>query len=294
MLALLAAAVAGCGRPMAAPDRGPSANGRVVSLAPSLTEIVCAVGGGPLLAGRTDVCNYPPGIVAAVPVLGGFGRPSLEAILAQRATLVIESDLEDKGILNALETLGVRHVRVPCRRLDDVPVAIRTVGDLLGRTEQARAAAGEIEAGIAALRRAAANRPGPRPRVFVERWGDPLMTVGRGSFVAELVSLAGGANVGDDLAADYAAVTPEWVLTRDPEAICCLYAGRATAAGIARRPGWEQVAAVRSRRIYDDADLDVVCRPGPRVLDGVAWFRRCVTNALPTAGAPAGERGSQP
>ena len=103
---------AGCRR-AASPEVAPTTNAiRVVSLAPNITEIVCAVGGADCLVGRTDVCNYPTGIVARVPVVAGFGRPFLEPIFAQKPTLVLDAALEDVSLGTAMERLGIarRHI----------------------------------------------------------------------------------------------------------------------------------------------------------------------------------------
>ncbi len=293
LAALLLAA--GCGRPAESARRSgrPVAAGplRVASLAPSLTEIVYALGGESVLVGRTDVCNYPPAAITNVPIVGSFGRPSLDALVAQQANLVLVVDLDDKGTTGLMNRLGLRPVRVPCQQLDQIPSAIRTVGELIGHVPAAEQLAGSITAGVAAQRQSVASLPAPRPRVFVELWSNPLMTVGRGSFVAELVTLAGGHNLGDELTSEYANVAPEWVLARDPEVIFCLYMGDrgVAAARVRQRLGWQHLAAVRNGRIYDRFDLDVICRPGPRVLSAIAQFQQAL-QATPQAPArPAGE-----
>lgn len=282
-LFLLLLAVAGCGRPTRTPAR-PDGPVRLVSLAPSLTEITAAIGAGDLLVGRTDVCNYPPEVVASVPVVGGFGVPSLEAIARQRATLVIDVDLEDESVGSALDRLGIARQRVPCHHLDDIAPAIRTVGRLTGRPEAAGALADDLAARIAALRAAQATAsPESRPRVFVEIWSDPIMTVGRGSFIAELVALAGGRNLGDEAATEYFTASPEWVLARNPDVILAVYMSYDHTARrrIMARPGWRSVAAVRTGRVHDGFDPDVICRPGPRVLQAAAALAEAIAPPAP-------------
>ncbi len=264
---------AGCVREAAPPaDDGP----RLVSLAPSLTEIVFAIGAGERLVGRTDVCNFPPA-ARRVAVAGSFGRPSLEAILALRPTMVLTVDLEDERALDPLVAAGIVHRRIVCRRLDDIPGAIRETGELAAAREQARALADGLAAEVARLRAArGAAEAASVPSVFIEIWGDPLMTAGRRSFVSELVALAGGRNLGDELAGDYVTVSPEWVARSDPDVILCLYMASDTRAAerVAARAGWRHLRAVRERRVYDGFDTDVLFRPGPRVLEGVESLRR--------------------
>lgn len=266
-------ALCGCGREVAPVI--PEAVGpvRLVSLAPSLTEIVFAVGAGDRLVGRTDVCDWPPE-AAAVPVVGSFGRPVLDALLRQRPTLVLTTDLEDEAALGTLERYGIAHRRIPCNTLDEIAPALREVGRLAGEAAAGWQAGDALAAELVRLRGEAAW-DGRRPSVFVEIWGDPLMTAGRRSFVAELVRLAGGSNLADTVDADYFTVSPEWVVARDPEMIFCLYMSRDTQAvrRVAQRVGWQSVRAVRADAVYDGFSADLLFRPGPRVLDGVAELR---------------------
>jgi iron complex transport system substrate-binding protein len=255
---------------------------RIVSLAPNLTEIVCAVGGANRLVGRTEVCNYPANLLVNVPVVGGFGRPYLEPLLAQKPTLVLDVDLEDKALGAAFERLGIGRQHIACRRLADIPPAVRTIGQLAGRIDAGNALADSIESGIRNRRVALAQMPPEqRPLVYVEIWGDPPMTVGKNSFVSELVALAGGRNMGDELAHDYAAVSTEWVLTHNPDIILCLYPsdGHHARTTVASRMGWQTLRAVQNGRVYDDFNLDTILRPGPRVLDGVEQLRRAIAES---------------
>lgn len=264
--------VCGCGRD-AAPAPREAEGVRVVSLAPNLTEIIFAVGAGDRLVGRTDVCDWPPP-AAAVPVVGSFGRPVLEAVLRQRPTLVLTTDLEDEAALASLGRYGIVHRRIPCNTLDEIAPALREVGRLTDAAAAGRQAGDSLADALDRLR-AEAARDGHRPRVFVEIWGDPLMTAGRRSFVAELVRLAGASNLADVVDADYFTVSPEWVISRDPEMIFCLYMSRDTQAvqRVRQRVGWQSVRAVRENAVYDGFPSDLLFRPGPRVLDGVANLR---------------------
>ena len=106
-----------------------------------------------------------------------------------------------------------------------------------------------------------------------------MMTPGRDCFLSEVVALAGGRNLGDDLEnKDYTTISPEWVVARDPDVIVCLYGGGDEAAleRVSSRVGWGGVKAVRDGRVYADFNLDAVCRPGPRVLEGVSEMARMI------------------
>lgn len=262
---------------------------RIVSLAPSLTEIVCGVGAADQLVGRTDVCNFPPGVTAQVPVVGNFGKPFMESLLAQRPTAVIEVDLEDESVAALFTRLGIQHHRIPCQRLSDIPPAIRLVGRIVNRTAPAEALADAVSSGLAARQAAVAATPATnQPLVFVAVWWDPLMTVGRSSFISEVVRLAGGRNLGDEMTRDYCTVSPEWVLERDPDVIVCLSPGApgTALARLAGRTGWRDLRAVRAGRVLDAFDLDVLSRPGPRVLVGIDQLRRALERGNREAGPP--------
>jgi iron complex transport system substrate-binding protein len=276
-LAFLAAAMVctvGCGRarvPAPTDDGTP----RLVSLAPNLTEIICAVGGASNLVGRTSACDYPPAVVAHVPVIGGFGAPSVDLLLSVKPTLILDVDLEDARTADILLRLGVRRERIACGRLDEIPPAVRRVGVLVGHVTEADTLAERIAQQIRTWREANGRSPGAKPSVFAEIWNDPVMTVGRRSYVSELIALAGGRNIGDDLDKDYFPVASEWVVARDPEIIFCFYMapGGDVREQVARRAGWSDVRAVRQGRIYGDLDNNTILRPGPRVVEGIAALR---------------------
>jgi iron complex transport system substrate-binding protein len=267
------ALLAGC---QARVQPAPSADPRVVSLAPSMTEIVCAVGGRDALVGRSSACDYPPE-VAKVPIVGGFGAPSLELLVAARPSLILDIDLADETIGRKIDALGLKRERVRCRSLDDIPAAMLRVGTLLSHADKAQALADELKRQVALLRTEAGTVTN-RPSVYVEIWNDPLTTVGRGTFLSELIQLAGGRNVGDEVNKDYFEVSPEWIVSRDPDVILCFYMkpGSGVRERVLERPGWKQVKAVQSRAVYDGFDNNLILRPGPRVLDGIKALRACI------------------
>ena len=132
------------------------------------------------------------------------------------------------------------------------------------------------------MRRAAGAFQGRLPRVYVEIGNDPLYTAGRNSFLAELVRLAGGDNLGDEANQDYFQVSSEWVVARNPEIVLCFYMGSASQVEnqIARRAGWSKVAAVVNHRIFCGFDNDIMLRPGPRVLTGIAALKRAIHESV--------------
>lgn len=248
---------------------------RVVSLAPNITEIICAIGAESVLVGRSSACDYPPEIVARVPVAGDFGRPAMERLLALRPTLVLAADLEDKTLPEQLRRFGVPLEVVPCRSLDDITLAIRRVGRLTGRSESAEILAARFDRDLQELRRQAGAVTEP-PTVYAELWHDPPLTIGGASFISEIIRLAGGRNLGDVVSREYFEVSPEWVLAADPDVILNLGMGKAGdfEAVLLARPGFDHLRAVKNRRIIADVPADLLLRPGPRSLEAVRELRR--------------------
>ena len=257
---------------------------RVASLAPSLTEIICAIGASDCLVGRSSACHHPADVVKRVPVAGDFGIPILEALAKCAPELVVTVDMEDQNSVQAIEHLGIRHESIPCRSLDDIPRAIRRVGQLLHREDSAEKLADEFIATLTSLRQ---QKPTTRRRVFIEIWGDPLMTAGRKSFLNDLIELAGGANIAGDVARDFFQISTESVLARDPEVVILLEPGPVD---ISRRTGWAEISAVKSDRICRDLDRDLLEIPGPRVLQAVEALRQCLRTSeiVERASRPSG------
>ena len=267
--------LAGCGVRKPAPSVQ-AGRPRIVSLSPNVTEMICAIGAADCLVGRSKVCDYPAEAVKDVPVVGDFCSPSLEKLAAVRPTLVLEVDAADAATNRRLTELGIPVRDIVCARLDDIPRALREIGTCTGHIAEAERLAAEFEAELARLRR---EQPPPeaRPLTFVEIWPDPLMTAGRTSFIAELVRLAGGRNAGDTLEREYAHVSAEWLVACDPGVVLCLNdapTSRDPLPAWRRRNGMSGLRAVKSGRVYGSFDLNVLLKPGPRVLQAVAELRR--------------------
>lgn len=278
MLLILSLLIAGCRLKRAEIPSG--AQPRVVSLAPNLTEVICAIGAEDLLVGRTRVCDYPPS-VAKIAAIGDFGNPSLERLVAARPTLILDVALADEATGHKIRNLGLRRERVPCSKLDDIPEALEQVGRLLQRETAATNLATAMKARIRELRDQA-RTIAQRPTVYVEIWWDPSMTVGRGSFLSELVYLAGGKNAGDESPQEYFRVSSEWVVARNPDVVLCLYMSKDGSARqrVLSRQGWESLTAVKSGRVYDGFDNNMMLRPGPRILQSVEALRQSIAGGV--------------
>jgi len=280
LLAMGLAIAAACPQAMAEP-----AAPRLVSLSPSLTEIVVQIGREACLVGRSTACDAPAS-VKALPTCGDFGKPNLEAILALRPTHLVTAALEHPAAATTLDRAGVRVVILPTNRIDDYHTAVATLGEILGAREAAQAENRRMREALAAFRQEAqAVAPEARPLVYFEIWDSPPMTIGRDSHLHDLIELAGGRNLGANEPGGYFRCSAEWVIAGAPEVIIAPGMGKDRQGDIARRPGWGDIPAVRHGRIHTGLDADALYRLGPRLDEGIRILRACLhPGAMPPAG----------
>ncbi|MFN2322822.1 MAG: ABC transporter substrate-binding protein [Trueperaceae bacterium] len=240
---------------------------RVVSMVPSHTETLCALGACDRLVGRDSLSDAPAAALAA-PSLGTAFAPDLEALVAAAPDLVLADAFT--GLPEALAPFGIAVYAGTPQQLDDLAPYFADLGALLGLEDEAAELATEVAAGFEAVRAAVAELP--RPTVFVEIDATPY-AAGPTSLVGAVVELAGGAHVVDAALGDYPQVDPEYVVAQDPEVILLLDAPYGvTAEQVAARPGWSVLRAVRDGRVIEltAAEADVLSRPGPRLVEA-AW-----------------------
>ncbi len=254
----------------------------IVSLAPSITEMIYAIGAGDQLVGRTSACDWPSE-VNEVAVVGAFGRPSLETLAAISPDIVIDTDLAEETIGNKITDLGINRKNLAIRIPEDIPPALRKLGRMTGKSFQADSLAEVVEKGLAEYR-ALSDTLTSRPKVYMEIWDDPLWTGGKSSYVSALVTYAGGENIGDAVEKEYFELSPEWVISRNPDVIACMYMSKQgdVAVQVASRPGWEHVTAVKNGSVFDNLDNSIFLRPGPRVLEGIVQLRKLIEQSADT------------
>ncbi len=137
-------------------DQHPAGKPAIVSLAPSLTEMIFAIGAGDQLVGRTSACDWPAA-AAKVSVVGAFGRPSLELLASIHPDLVVDVDLADEEMGKKISALGIQQESIPCKSPDDIPAALRKLGKLTGHSREADSLALSISKGLAIFNKTAQN-----------------------------------------------------------------------------------------------------------------------------------------
>jgi iron complex transport system substrate-binding protein len=235
---------------------------RVASLIHASTELLFAIGAGSSVVGRTSYCDYPAAALA-VPNLGDGIKPSLEAVIAQRPDLVIlYNSGQNAATARRLQELGIATLRINTDQLSDVGRVARLLGTLTGRKRSADSLTAAFETALAL-----ANRPrvARRPKVLLLVWEQPPMTIGRGSFLSELVERAGGENLFADIPASSGVISIEAVAARNPDLILTTAEGPAAFAG---RPEWQVVPAVRERRFLRVSGSEFG-RPSPRAPEAI-------------------------
>jgi iron complex transport system substrate-binding protein len=228
---------------LAAPAR------RIVSLVPATTELVFALGLGDRLVGRTRFCEYPSA-ARGVPAVGDGIGPNVEAVAARHPDLVLlYASSANRAAADRLAALGIPTAALALDRAADVRRAAFLIGGLAGASRAADSLVAAFDSLRTAVIAEGDRRRGPRPKVYVDVWAEPPMTVGRGSYLEEIVRAAGGDNLFDDVRASSATVSLETIVRRDPDVILVLQADTARVPDLASRPGWSAVRAVREGRI---------------------------------------------
>jgi len=241
---------------LAAPAR------RIVSLAPATTELVFALGLGGRLVGRTHWCDYPAEALAVADLGNGIG-PSVEAVAGERPDLVLlYASAANRPALLRLEALGIPTAVLRTDLTNDLRRAARLIAEAAGEPLAAHTLLSAFDVELARAR--PPRPPRRRPRVYVDVEANPPITVGRGSFLSEIIEAAGAENVFGDIPQPSAPVSLETIVSRDPDAVLMLTSDATRMRDLAGRPGWSAVPAVRARRVIA-VDGSLFGRPSPRM-----------------------------
>jgi iron complex transport system substrate-binding protein len=248
---------------------------RVVSLAPNLTEIVFALGDGNHLAGDTDFCDYPPE-ARHKPHVGGPVNPNLEVIVSLMPDLVLATSMNRRETVNALDHIGmpVYYVTLP-HSVEEMIASVEHLGGALGAEKSAAMLAGDLRGRLADLDRRLAGSA-PRRVLFVV-WTDPLISVGRDTFIADALRRAGGRSV-VETSAEWPRMSLEEIVRLQPEVL--VFASAHTGStqrdidSLRARPGWRELDAIQRGNIV--VISDAINRPAPRMVDAIEHLARAL------------------
>jgi iron complex transport system substrate-binding protein len=251
---------------------------RIVSLAPNMTEVLFALGAGPRTVGVTRFCDHPPE-ARALPRVGGFLDPSLEAVVALRPDLVLGvPNASNRTVLERLGELRIPVLLVEAHRLEDVYSLLLEVGRAVGALPAAKEVVARMRARVERV--AKAVQGAPRTRVLCAYGRDPLIVAGPRSYTDELLALAGAENIAREGLTRYPTYSMERVLVLAPEVLIdasmegAPSAGRPSAQALRERWGrFASLPAVKKGRLHW-IDPQLVARPGPRLVDALEEIAR--------------------
>lgn len=241
---------------------------RIVSLAPSNTEVLFALGLGDRVVGVTTACTYPPEAQKKAKV--GDYNISVEKVVGLSPDLVVGVASLQEAVISQLRSLGVPVVAINPTTFDETMAAITLIGRATGAEAAAARIVGDAKARVDAVQAVVNKVPATRKvKVFVEIWNEPLMTAGRGTFVDDLIRLAGGVNIAGSVQG-WAQFSQEAVIAQDPDVVILTNFNKAEALS---RAAWQGISAFKKGQVYE-ANPDLLVRPGPRLIDGVEWLAR--------------------
>jgi iron complex transport system substrate-binding protein len=245
---------------------------RVVSLNPSLTSILVALGAGDTLVGVDDFSARQQPAVSSLPRVGGLYDPSLESVVALRPDLVVlVPSAQQRDFRAQLAAAGIEVLAIDPTHFDEVLASIELLGRRVGRSQAAEERVERIRGARSAVERAAQGRPRPRTVLVLQR--DPLYVVGGGNFIDEMLRAAGAENLAAGLGDPYPRAGIEWLLASAPELILDASDDPQPAADYWAR--WASLPAVRSGRVVA-VDANLVTLPGAQLGDALRALSRAI------------------
>jgi iron complex transport system substrate-binding protein len=245
---------------------------RIISLAPSNTEIIYALGLEDRLVGTTDYCDYPEA-AKYKPRVAGYVNPDLEKVVSQQPDLIIAEAIHENTVLPALEKLGLTVIVMSASSLNVVLDDIKLIGEVTGKSKAATKLVDDLTKRIQAVTtKTAGLPPEQRPRVLYTVWYDPIWTMGSETFIDDIIWKSGGDNIFSKDFEKSHVVSLESIISKNPQVI--IVSGMGTTGdliynNIMSEVRLKGVDAMRDNRVYKISNANFIERPGPRVVDGL-------------------------
>lgn len=247
---------------------------RVVSLAPSITEMLFALELDEQIVGVTDFCDYPPAALTKPKI--GYARPNLESLIALRPDLIVApQEFLRADLLAKLEQLKIPVFLIEAKSVEDIFAQIQSLGKIFNRTAMSDDLARAMRERVQVLSGRIASME--KRRVLYVLNSHPLITVGPGSYIHQMIGLAGGINIAAGSSSPYPRLSMETVLTEDPE-ILIFPVGSTESIPKSEQEEWNRwsgLSAVRNRHLRQ-VSSDALNRPGPRIVDGLEHLVRAI------------------
>lgn len=245
---------------------------RIVSLSPSTTETLFAIGAGDQLVGVTSYCDYPLEATTRE-VVGGFSAKtiSIETIISLNPDLVIAGVSAHQPIAETLKQAGIAVISLEPKSVGDVQSIIEELAIITGHEEQGKAVSDDITNRLKTVQgKLNAIDENQKVRVFYEVWDAPLMTAGPESFTGQLLKFGGAINIFSDVDGDYPQISSEELISRNPQVIISsdTHGDAFLQEAMDKREGWQEIDAFKNNNIIL-LDGNIVSRPGPRMIDAI-------------------------
>jgi len=238
---------------------------RLICLVPSIVDEVYRLGAGDDIVGVSDYLKYPKEALKK-PSVGSMFQPSLETIVSLHPDLVLAMKMEDgSAALDKIRALGVPVYLIDPHGFAGIFRSLESIGDALNRRPVADAEVVKLRARVEQVKASVKGKPAIR--VFMPIWYDPVITIGRGAFITEMIATAGARSVTDDVVQEWPQMSIEAVIERAPEALLLVRGGKVSLSVLKDRPGWRSVPAVKEARVYYvDDRVDLI---GPIAIDAL-------------------------
>jgi len=245
---------------------------RIVSLAPANTEIAYAVGAGAKMVAGTSYDDYPAA-AKSLPKVGDFSNPSVEKIASFNPDLVLAAGGIQAGLRSKLEKLGMKVYVVDPTTYAGVIADVANVARLAGTSAAAQSVVDSMQKALTDVQAKVGSAA--KASTFVEIYSKPLMTAGTGTFISDMVGIAGGANIGDAAGPGFPNFSSEVLLKDDPAVYIADSGSMSKPGNLSSRPGFSHLTAVKDGHVYV-IDDNLIARPGPRLAQGLQQLAKMI------------------
>lgn len=249
---------------------------RIISLSPSATEILFAIGAQNQIAARSDFCDFPEN-AKNIPSVGGFdGKTlSIEKILSFSPDFVYLTNGMHNYLIPFLQKHNIAYYISVSDSVQTVLQEITEIGKITNHQLQAQKLCNQIKQDLQKI--AEQNKSKPKVTVYWEVWTPPYMSAGKNSFINEIITYAGGINIFSDIEQPYPVVSEEAILMRNPQIIIIPNSTVGGTTAVTSRKNWQNISAVKNNKIYS-VDTNIISRPGPRISQAIELISNCIYN----------------
>jgi iron complex transport system substrate-binding protein len=248
---------------------------RIVSLSPSNTEIVFALGLGDQLVGDTKYCNYPEAAKTKTQI-GGFSDVDIEKVVSVQPDLILAANLHEPKVVPSLEQLNIPVMVLRPGTIEGIFKDINQLGAITGKSSEAKALTTDLQKRVSDLSAKTSNIKGAKPRVMYVTWHDPLYSAGDDTITGELIRIAGGENIAKEMSG-YSTMTLETLIERNPQIIIVMSSmgDQVSTDYINSEPRLQATDALKNKKVYT-VDSDLFGRTTPRIVDALEQLSKLV------------------